>query len=157
MLPRAISFGLTGKDSRPCDARLANSGPGTLRARRAQALDDSAGQPLRRLWRRQRFVAAAAYTPLPTAPVSTPDSSQSAEFEATTTMTMTTGSRYSPYPVQVVTQQAGEATVWLSRPNTTGSLQVRVTIDPPSPGVGVNVGRCRSDCHSLPTVRLKPP
>ena len=79
-------------------------------------------------------------TLLPTAPASTPDSSQSAEFGATTTTAMTTGSRYNPYPVQVVTQQAGEATVLLSRPDTTGSLQVRVTTDPSSPGVGLNVG-----------------
>jgi len=40
----------------------------------------------------------------------------------------------------VVTQQAGEATVTLSRSDTAGSLQVQVTTDPSSPFVGVNVG-----------------
>ena len=40
----------------------------------------------------------------------------------------------------MVTQQAGEATVTLSRTDTAGSLQVEVTTDPSSPYVGVNVG-----------------
>ena len=43
-------------------------------------------------------------------------------------------------PVEVVTQQTGEATVMLSRTDTAGSLQVEVTTDPSSPYVGVNVG-----------------
>jgi hypothetical protein len=42
--------------------------------------------------------------------------------------------------IQVVSQQAGEATVMLSRTDTAGSLQVEVTTDPSSPYVGVNVG-----------------
>jgi hypothetical protein len=40
----------------------------------------------------------------------------------------------------VVTQQAGEATVTLSRSDTAGSMQVEVSTDPSSPYVGVNVG-----------------
>ena len=42
-------------------------------------------------------------------------------------------------PIQMVTQQAGEATVTLSRTDTAGSLQVEVTTGPSS-YVGVNVG-----------------
>jgi hypothetical protein len=42
-------------------------------------------------------------------------------------------------PVQVVAQQAGEATVTLSRSDSVGSLRVEVTTEP-SPCVGVNVG-----------------
>jgi hypothetical protein len=41
---------------------------------------------------------------------------------------------------QVVTQQAGEATVTLSRSDTAGPLRVEVATDPSSPFVGVNVG-----------------
>ena len=44
------------------------------------------------------------------------------------------------YPTQFVTQQAGTATVTLSRSDTTGSLRVEVTTDPSSPYVGVNAG-----------------
>jgi hypothetical protein len=47
---------------------------------------------------------------------------------------------YGSVPVQVVAQQAGEATVTLTRPDTTGVLQVRVKTDAASPFVGVNVG-----------------
>ena len=43
-------------------------------------------------------------------------------------------------PIQVVTQQAGEATVTVERSDTAGSLQVEVKTDPNSPYVGVNVG-----------------
>jgi hypothetical protein len=45
-----------------------------------------------------------------------------------------------PAQYQVVTQRAGEATVMLSRSSIAGILQVRVTTDPLSPVVGVNVG-----------------
>jgi hypothetical protein len=44
-----------------------------------------------------------------------------------------------PYPVQAITQQVGEATVTLSRSDSVGSLRVEVTTAP-SPYVGVNVG-----------------
>jgi hypothetical protein len=44
------------------------------------------------------------------------------------------------YPVQVVTQQAGEAAITLSRSDSVGRLRVEVTTDPTSPFVGVNVG-----------------
>ncbi len=44
------------------------------------------------------------------------------------------------FPVQIATQNAGSATVWLSRQNTVGSIQVQVTNDPNSLGVGANVG-----------------
>ena len=42
-------------------------------------------------------------------------------------------------PFQVVTQQAGEATVTLSRSDTAGSLRVLVTTDPVPPSAGENV------------------
>lgn len=47
---------------------------------------------------------------------------------------------YFSFPAQVVSQQAGEATVTLTRSDTAGSLRVRVTTDASSPFVGVNVG-----------------
>ena len=46
----------------------------------------------------------------------------------------------SPPPAQVVGQQDGEATVWLTRSDNRGRVQVQVKTDPSSPAVGVNVG-----------------
>jgi hypothetical protein len=66
--------------------------------------------------------AAPEMTPAPDLPVS---------FETTTVDSWAE-------PIQVVTQQAGEATVKLSRPDAIGAQQVRVTTVP-SPIVGVNV------------------
>lgn len=69
---------------------------------------------------------------------------------------MTTGVHI---PLQVVTQQAGQATVTLSRPSTVGPLQVEVTTDPTGPIVGVNVGAVDqtitfADGQSLATVTV---
>jgi hypothetical protein len=58
------------------------------------------------------------------------------QFESATSLYAAVGGA----PIEVVTQQAGEVTVRLSRIDTAGSLQVQVTTDPSSPYVGVNVG-----------------
>src|SRR5689334_3116839 len=46
----------------------------------------------------------------------------------------------SPPPAQVVGQQDGDVTVWLTRTDNQGTAQVQVKTDPSSPDVGVNVG-----------------
>ena len=68
--------------------------------------------------------------------------SQEVRFLSTTQVTPPAGSPNNPPPVQVVGQQDGQAVVTLSRFGSIGPgrMQVRVTTDPSSPAVGVNVG-----------------
>jgi len=71
----------------------------------------------------------------PAATPGSPPSPSTVRFESVTDV-----QGYVSSPVQVVAQQAGEATVTLTRPDTAGALQVRVKTDASSPFVGVNVG-----------------
>lgn len=81
-----------------------------------------------------RLLLAARFHPTSTIPAPLPPSVQ---FESATSTTFAVAD----VPIQVVTQQAGEASVMLSRTDTAGSLQVEVSKDSFSPNVvGVNVG-----------------